>query len=217
LQVLSYFLKCMILFSEDRVKDTPTSPGNYNYHQSRKDETMKKNLIYTFITGLMAFLFISGFSVQAGESFPGTEYSDPDGFFSITVPAGWTSGTGIMNIKEFKAPKKSDEEAFQNNIKVVAAKMASGMTRDRYIENSATVYMDIWKIHKREDVTVNGVKAKRILLDQTIPGQTTRVAKYFIEKDGYIYILSCAAELKNFEAELPLFEKVVGTFTILKK
>lgn len=178
---------------------------------------MRRTFTFAFLTALIALLFASGFSAGADESSKGTEYKDPDGFFSITVPAGWTSGTGIMNIKEFKAPKKSDEEAFQNNIKVVAAKMASGITLDSYIENSVTVYSDIWKIQKKEDVTVNGVKAKRFLLDQTIPGQKTRIAKYFIEKDGCIYVISCAAELKDFNAALPIFEKAVGTFTILTK
>lgn len=175
------------------------------------------NRIFTFFAALAALFFISGFYVNAEETSAGTVYKDPDGSFSITVPAGWTPVTGIMNIKEFRAPAKSDEETFQKNIKVVTAKMVSGITLDSYIQNSITVYRDIWKIRKKEDVTVKGIKAKRLLLDQTIPGQKTCVAKYFIEKDGYIYILSCAAEAEDFKDALPIFEKAVGTFTILRK
>jgi len=164
---------------------------------------------------LTALLLKSG--LPAGGSGSGNVFRHPDGFYSIEIPAGWSRGQGIMNIWEFKEPKKGRESTFQKNIKIVAAQMADGITLDSYIESSVLAWKDIWKVLKKEDVTVSGSKAKLLTIDQTVPGMKTRIAKYFIEKNGYIYIISCSAEEKDFEASFPLFRKTVGTFTIMKK
>jgi hypothetical protein len=182
----------------------------------RKGTVMKIDIIKLCVV-ITAMLLVSGLSARAGEDRPDKLFKHPDGFYSVEIPPGWSRGQGIMNIWEFKEPKKGSEGAFQKNIKIVAAQMASGMTLDSYIESSVLAWKDIWKVLKKEDVTVSGSKAKLLTIDQTVPGQKTRIAKYFIEKGGFIYIISCSADEKDFEASLPLFRKTVGTFTILKK
>jgi len=183
----------------------------------KEEEPVMKNHSIKLCVVITALLCISGLSAGAGEDRPDTLFRHPDGFYSIEIPAGWSRSQGIMNIWEFKEPKKGSEGTFQKNIKIVAARMASGMTLDSYIDSSVLAWKDIWKVLKKEDVIVSGNKAKLLTIDQTVPGLKTRIAKYFVEKDGFIYIISCSAEEKDFEATLPLFRKTVGTFTISKK
>jgi hypothetical protein len=141
----------------------------------------------------------------------GALYTHPDKLFSVEVPQGWSVGKDAQDITVL-SKRTGGGTTFQENVKIVATPVREGVTLDRYIENSLEKNKDSWNVEKREKVTIDGVDARRFIIEQKLPVSTARVVKCFLIKGGHIFVITCAAEPGAFKASLPVFEKILGTF-----
>ncbi len=139
-------------------------------------------------------------------------YEDPDGRFAIEFPRGWTVGRDPFQILVATAPRESSDDPFQETIKIVATDVAPGITLDHYYRNSLEVYRSIWKVHGAADGSVAGVRARRVVIDQTIGRLKSRLLKCFVIGRGRVFVITLASEPLAFDRQLPVFEAVLSTF-----
>lgn len=141
-------------------------------------------------------------------------YVDPEARFSIEFPRGWNVGLDPFQILVATAPRETAADAFQETIKIVATDVAPGTTLDGYYRASLDIYRSIWKVHGAAEGAVAGARARRVVIDQAIGSQKTRLLKCFVLGQGRVFVITLASEPAAFDRQLPVFEAALATFRI---
>jgi hypothetical protein len=136
-------------------------------------------------------------------------YADETLGYKLSLPAGWAVAPGM--IMAATSPLTGPADKFQESIKVVAADLQAGVTLEAYLQNSLDAWKAIWKVQSRETVQVGGQPGVRLVIDQTLNQNKTRLVKTFVTHGGKVYVVTCAAEPARFKQYQPLFDRALAS------
>jgi hypothetical protein len=136
-------------------------------------------------------------------------YADETLGYKLALPAGWAVAPGM--IMAATSPLTGPTDKFQESIKVVAADLQAGVTLAAYVQNSLDAWKAIWKVRSREAVRVGGQPGVRLVIDQTLNQNKTRLVKTFVAHGGKVYVVTCASEPARFKQYQPHFDQAVAS------
>lgn len=140
--------------------------------------------------------------------------------FSLEVPGDWAvvpaeedpvmARLGGLSLRRGAGPG-------EETLKAVAVEMRIADDVSEYADTSAGAYRSIWAVEKREDVTLAGARAVRLVVLQTIGAASTRLLKYFVAlPERQAVVLTLAAPPDAFAARLEEFETIARSLQIAR-
>jgi hypothetical protein len=103
----------------------------------------------------------------------------------------------------------------EENLKAVAVEMLIADDVVEYADTSIGAYKSIWTIEAREDVTLAGAKAVRLVILQKIGVVTTRLLKYFVAlPNKQALVMTFAAPPDAFASRLDAYEAMARSLQV---
>lgn len=177
---------------------------------------MKRTAILLSLVVCLTWL-TAGFSACSKTDEPGLFVSYSAGF-SIKYPTDWTvyaSPDNWMPAVEGESPEESSDDEFSEFIAVDVIELSSKMSLDEYYRKyheelvAETVSFEEYEVG---EVKIGGKKAKYLLYDKEMPEAYWRILAYVFVRKDRAYVISCAAENRQFERNMDLFREVAHTF-----
>lgn len=134
-------------------------------------------------------------------------FKDPQDRFTLSLPPRWTVGPDPTNAAITTATGPN-----QQAMKLVAAKLAGDGTLETYVAGSLAAWSAIWKVREDQPAQLGPLAARRLVIDQTIGNETTRLLKWFATQDGHVYVLTAYASPAAFAVRRAGYEAIAATF-----
>jgi hypothetical protein len=149
---------------------------------------------------------------------PPRRISESQKRFSLEVTSDWAvvppeadpvmARLGGISLRRGTSPR-------EESLKAVAVEMRIADDVAEYADASVGAYQSIWTIEQREDVTLAGRRAVRLVILQTMGTATTRLLKYFVGlPDKQAVVMTFAAPPDAFAARLAAYEVLVRSLQI---
>lgn len=156
----------------------------------------------------------------APEPGPPRRHSETRQRFSLEVPRDWAvvpaeadpvmAKLGGISLRRGAAPR-------EESLKAVAVEMLIADDVAEYADTSIGAYRAIWTIEQREDVTLGGARAVRLVILQSIGGATTRLLKYFVALPGkQAVVMTFAAPPDAFAGRLEAYEALARSLQLAR-
>jgi hypothetical protein len=138
--------------------------------------------------------------------------------FAIKYPEDWTVTVvpeTWVPVVEGESPLEDDRDEFNEYIAVDVIELPSKMSLDEYYrkyhEKLVAESMS-FEQHEDGEVKINGEQAKYLLYDKEMPEAYWRVLAYVLVRGKRAYVISCAAENRQFSRHQDQFLEVAHTF-----
>lgn len=127
----------------------------------------------------------------------------PDMKFKFPVPTGWQ----LTNMPTQVQIVSSDEQAAI--LFTLSTEKTTQAAAQKFITNTKAV------VNEQNDITVNGLKSRKLI--STLTGQNTNlnVLSYFIEKDQYIFVFHGMTSANLFNTYQSIFQNTMNGFSHL--
>ena len=138
--------------------------------------------------------------------------------FSIKYPTDWTiysSPDNWIPAVEGESPEESSDDEFSEFIAVDVIELSSKMSLDEYYRKyheELVAETVSFEEHEVGEVKIGGKKAKYLLYDKEMPEAYWRILAYVFVRKDRAYVISCAAENRQFDRNMDLFREVAHTF-----
>jgi hypothetical protein len=97
----------------------------------------------------------------------------------------------------------------------VKADILPTITLDEYIDEAYGAGLQGFQVLDRQDITIENLQARRILLEANLNDQSIGVAEYIITDEVNLWIISSSSSLAEFYSWLPEFDRVARSFRLL--
>ena len=109
---------------------------------------------------------------------------------------------------------KVGTSGFLTNVSVAKEKVLSAFTVDTYLDAVINQIPAQFQVVERDIVSLNDLKAGRLLLEITISGMDVKEMMYVIKDGNFMWVITFTTGANEFVQRLPDFEKIALTFTI---
>jgi hypothetical protein len=151
---------------------------------------------------------------------PPKRLSEARGRFSLEATWDWAvvppeadpvmSKLGGLSLRRGTAPR-------EESLKAVAVEMLIADDVAEYADTSVGAYRSIWQVEERQDVTIAGARAVRLVILQTIGEMKTRLLKYFVAlPEKQALVITLAAPPDAFAARLEAYEALARSLRIAR-
>lgn len=173
---------------------------------------MKHKLIFIL-------LFICATLISGCES-EWQRYSYKEYRFSVLLPSTWKKETGLYKtVLIAKAPIKSPNQRFQENITVVVTQLPQTIDLTTYFEaNKDALTKGLSSIAEVSEGTIlaGRLEGKWISFEGKMQDLTLKIISAAWMKNNYIYVISCASEAGEFNKYAPIFDRIMRSLRIQK-
>lgn len=183
-----------------------------------KDTTTYTGILDSFITSFTKDGSIEDLSDINGEGY--RTYSDKNLKFTINILPDWyqNRNDNQPNTIEFNE-SDSEEDKIGDNIYVNMFSLEDGFTLEGWVKKDLkeledTLNPEYYQILQQEDVTINGVNAKKLLYILKIANKSLYVADIFLAGKNYKYSISylIKSDTYNNQDKLAKIEQSLNSF-----
>jgi len=136
--------------------------------------------------------------------------------FSVEIPEKWETKTEAGRLF-LLSPLESDKDPFRENVNVSARVLPQPITMEQYCAAVAAVLpkkLKNYKLHEKGDVTIDLVKAKKIVCSHRAGETEAKVVFYLLIKGKRACTLVGTARPATFDKYKGAFEKIAKSFRI---
>jgi len=133
----------------------------------------------------------------------GQAFYHPELAFMFPVPSGWKVNNTASQVQLF--PPEQDAAILFS----LAPGASPAAAAEAFRQESRA------SLQSSESLQVNGLQAHRLISDLALEQGAIRIASYFIQKDGKMYVFHGYTDPTRFGNYLPAFKQVMGQFNRL--
>ena len=177
---------------------------------------MRKILIATFI--LIALPLLTTFSAEQAQITTKEIRNEKLGF-TLKIPTNWEILEDKFGVDLIGLAPASGPDLFRENFNILSIKLDTPITSEKFYEynlQSLSQLLVDFDLENSEDVTIDNVKAKKIIFTHTMGVVNAKVIQYFMLENNKAYVLTFTAARLDFDKIRPQFEQIANSFIIIK-
>jgi hypothetical protein len=98
---------------------------------------------------------------------------------------------------------------------VVKADVLPTLTLDEYVDQAYGADLQGFQVLDRQELALGNLQARRLVMTASQNELSIGVAEYVITDEVNLWIISCGADVEEFYARLPDFDRVANSFKLL--
>lgn len=146
------------------------------------------------------------------------EYVSKEGGYSIYFSDQWEVIQNVMGTDLIALSSNSDPaDLFRENMNIIYSELEIPITPEEYyrfnIESLSELLID-FDLESSSDVTLNGVKARKITFTHTMGVVNARVIQYLILLGNRAFVMTFTSDPIDYQKVKPGFEKIAQSFQL---
>lgn len=163
---------------------------------------------------ILVFVLSMIFAVSQAQEMK--SYIDEISKISIEYPLGWKYQASPVTSFILIRPLEEEDQVFRENINLIIND-SQDLKLKEYVgaaKMQLKSQLPNYKVLSTEYIELGGKKYAQIIYQHDAQNLPLQVAYYILLHKGKSYNLTCSTTRDNFETYLPVFKKMVSSFTV---
>lgn len=161
-------------------------------------------------------ILLISFTVMVSQAQEMKTYTDEDSKTCLQYPSNWEYQANPVTSFILIRPLEKEGQIFRENINLIIND-SQGLELKEYVgvvKIQLKSLLPNFKALSTEYIELGGKKYAQIIYQHDAQNLPLQVAYYILLHKGKSYNLTCSTTRDNFETYLPIFKKMVSSFTV---